>query len=182
MWRIQFFSQSRKGSPPHTWRILAQYVSTIANGGKRLQPYIVQSVGKTSKNCKKIYISYNKKPNVQQVIPWTLAELNVVQTGFYRVVHGTNGWGTAHPLKNVKPSISGKTGTAQTFYYDAEHPNRKHNIELINATFIGYAPSKNPKLAVAVVFPGLDPDGEGTYTLQVAKAMVQDYFKLHSTK
>ena len=23
MWRIQFFSQSRKGSPPHTWRILA---------------------------------------------------------------------------------------------------------------------------------------------------------------
>ena len=106
----------------------------------------------------------------------------MVQTGFYRVVHGTNGWGTAHPLKNVKPSISGKTGTAQTFYYDAEHPNRKHNIELINTTFIGYAPSKNPKLAVAVVFPGLDPDGEGTYTLQVAKAMVQDYFKLHSTK
>lgn len=161
---------------------LAQYVSTIANGGYRMQPYIVQSVGKTSKDGKKIYINYNKKPNVQQSIPWTPDELNVVRQGFYRVVHGTNGWGTAHPLKNVKPSISGKTGTAQTFYYDAEHPNRKHNIELINATFIGYAPSNNPKLAIAVVFPGLDPDGEGTYTLQVAKAMVQDYFKLHSTK
>ena len=67
-------------------------------------------------------------------------------------------------------------------FFDAEHPNRKHNIELINATFIGYAPSKNPKLAVAVVFPGLDPDMEGKYTLQVAKAMIQDYFKLHSTK
>lgn len=163
---------------------LVQYVSTIANGGYRMQPYIVQSVGKTSKDGKKIYINYNKKPNVQQAIPWTQDELNVVRQGFWRVVHGTNGWGTAHPLKNVKPSISGKTGTAQTFYYDAEHPNRKHNIELINATFIGYAPSKNPKLAVAVavVFPGLDPDGEGTYTLQVAKAMIQDYFKLHSTK
>jgi cell division protein FtsI/penicillin-binding protein 2 len=161
---------------------LVQYVSTIANGGYRMQPYIVQSVGKTSKDGKKIYINYNKKPNVQQAIPWTPDELNVVRQGFWRVVHGTNGWGTAHPLKNVKPSISGKTGTAQTFYYDAEHPNRKHNIELINATFIGYAPSKNPKLAVAVVFPGLDPDGEGTYTLQVAKAMIQDYFKLHSTK
>ena len=109
-------------------------------------------------------------------------ELNVVRKGFWRVVHGTNGWGTAHYLKDVKPSVSGKTGTAQTFYYDAEHPNRKHNIELINATFIGYAPSKNPKLAVAVVFPGLDPDMEGKYTLQVAKAMIQDYFKLHSTK
>lgn len=161
---------------------LVQYVSTIANGGYRMQPYIVQSVGKTSRDGKKIYINYNKKPNVQQAIPWTPDELNVVRQGFWRVVHGTNGWGTAHPLKNVKPSISGKTGTAQTFYYDAEHPNRKHNIELINATFSGYAPSKNPKLAVAVVFPGLDPDGEGTYTLQVAKAMIQDYFKLHSTK
>lgn len=161
---------------------LAQYVSTIANGGYRMQPYIVQSVGKTSKDGKKIYINYNKKPNVQQAIPWTTDELNVIRQGFYRVVHGTNAWGTAHKLKNVKPSISGKTGTAQTFYYDPEHPNKKHNIELINATFIGYAPSSNPKLAVAVVFPGLDPDMEGSYTLQVAKAMVQDYFKLHSTK
>ncbi|GAA3635245.1 penicillin-binding protein 2 [Lactobacillus hamsteri] len=158
---------------------LVQYVSTIANGGYRMQPYIVQSVGRTSTDGNKIYINYNKKPNVQQQIPWTPDELNVVRQGFWRVVHGTNGWGTAHPLKNVKPSISGKTGTAQTFYYDPDNPNRKNPPELINATFIGYAPSKNPKLAVAVVFPGLDPDLEGTYTLQVAKAMVQDYFKLH---
>lgn len=158
---------------------LVQYVSTIANGGYRMQPYIVQSIGRTSNNGKKIYIDYNKKPNVQQQIPWTKSELNVVREGFYRVVHGTNGWGTAHPLKNVKPSISGKTGTAQTFYYDPDHPNKKDQPELINATFVGYAPSNNPKLAIAVVFPGLDPDMEGTYTLQVAKAMVQDYFKLH---
>lgn len=158
---------------------MVQYISTIANGGYRMQPYIVQSVGKTSNDGKKIYINYNKKPSVQQQIPWTSDELNVIRTGMYRVVHGTNGWGTAHPLKNVKPSISGKTGTAQTFYYDPDNPNRKNPPELINATFVGYAPSNNPKLAVAVVFPGLDPDGEGTYTLQVAKAMVQDYFKLH---
>lgn len=158
---------------------MVQYVSTIANGGYRLQPYIVQGIGKTSSDGKKIYINYNKKPNVQQQIPWTTDELDVVRQGFWRVVHGTNSWGTAHSLKNVKPSISGKTGTAQTFYYDPDNPNRKNPPELINATFVGYAPSSNPKLAIAVIFPGLDPDGEGTYTLQVAKAMVQDYYKLH---
>lgn len=158
---------------------LVQYVSTIANGGYRMQPYIVQSIGKTSSDGKKIYVDYNKKPNVQQAIPWSQADLNVIRNGFYRVVHGSNGWGTAHPLKNVKPSISGKTGTAQTFYYDPDHPNQKNPPELINATFVGYAPSNNPKIAVAVVFPGLDPDGEGTYNLQMAKEMVQDYFKLH---
>lgn len=158
---------------------LVQYISTIATGGYRVQPYIVQSIGQTSSNGKKVYISYDKKPNVQQQIPWTRAELNVVRTGMYRVVHGTNGWGTAHFLKDVKPSISGKTGTAQTFYYNPKHPNSKNTRELINATFVGFAPSNKPKLAVAVVFPGLDPDLEGKYTLQVAKAMVQDYFKLY---
>ncbi len=158
---------------------MVQYVSTIANGGYRLQPYIVQAIGRTGSNGKKIIVSYNKKPTVQQQIPYTPAELNIVQRGFWRVVHGTNGWGTAHPLKNVKPSISGKTGTAQTFFYDPNHPHSKKQIQLINSTFVGYAPSDNPKLAVAVIFPGLDPDGEGTYALQVAKAMVQDYFSMH---
>lgn len=158
---------------------MVQYVSTIANGGYRLQPYIVQSVGHTSKSGKRIYIDYNKKPNVQQQIPYTPAELHIIKRGFWRVVHGTNGWGTAHPLRKVKPSIAGKTGTAQTFYYDPNHPHRKNPPQLINSTFVGYAPSSHPKIAWAIIFPGLDPDGEGTYALQVAKAMVQDYFKLH---
>ncbi|WEV40915.1 penicillin-binding protein 2 [Lactobacillus sp. ESL0684] len=158
---------------------MVQYVSTIANGGYRMQPYVVQSVGRSAKDGKKVYIDYNKKPNVQLRIPWQQDELNVVRQGFWRVVHGTNSWGTAHKLKDVKPSISGKSGTAQTFYYDPDNPNQKNPPEVVNATFVGYAPSDNPELATAVVFPGLDPDLEGSYTLQMTKAMVQDYFKLH---
>lgn len=69
---------------------MVQYVSTVANGGYRMQPYVVQSVGKTGTDGKQIYIDYNKEPNVQQRIPWTPDELNIVQQGFYRVVHGTN--------------------------------------------------------------------------------------------
>lgn len=158
---------------------MVQYVSTIANGGYRMQPYVVQSIGRTASNGKTVYVDYNKKPNVQLKIPWTQSELDIVRQGFWRVVHGTNSWGTAHKLKDVKPSISGKSGTAQTFYYDPDHPNQKNPPELVNATFVGYAPSKNAEIATAVVFPGLDPDLEGSYTLQMTKAMVQDYFKLH---
>lgn len=161
---------------------MVQYVSTIANGGYRMQPYVVQSVGKTTDKGNKVKITWNKKPNVQQRIPWTSSELNVVRTGFYRVVHGTNAWGTAHTLKSVSPSISGKTGTAQVYYYNPKKPNKSYNIELINATFVGYAPSNNAKLAIAIIFPGLDPEKEGTYTLQMAKAMVQKYFKLYPNK
>lgn len=158
---------------------LVQYISTIANGGYRMKPYLVQSVGETNKEGNKVSILYNTKPTVQQQIPWTQAELNVVKQGLHQVVHGSNSWGTAHQLNNVKPSIAGKTGTAETFYYDEDNPGNKKAPELINATFVGYAPEKDPKLAIAIVFPGLDPDKEGTYTLQMAKEMVQDYFALN---
>lgn len=158
---------------------LVQYISTIANGGYRMRPYLVQSVGETNSQGNKVSILHNTKPQVQMRIPWTQDQLDVIHQGMYRVVHGTNSWGTAHSLKNVKPSISGKTGTAQTFYYDEDNPGNPNAPEVINATFVGYAPSKDPEIAVAVVFPGLDPDKEGSYTLQVAKAMVEDYFKLN---
>lgn len=158
---------------------LVQYVSTIANGGYRMKPYIVQSVGKTNAEGNRVSVLYNTKPIVQMRIPWTQNQLDVVHEGFYRVVHGTNSWGTAHFLKSVKPAIAGKTGTAETFYYDPDNPGNPHAPEVINATFIGYAPAEKPKIAVAVVFPGLDPNLEGTYTLQVAKAMFNDYFDLN---
>ena len=158
---------------------MVQYVSTIANGGYRMQPYVVQSVGKTDASGKKVSILYNKKPQAQMRIPWTEDELDVVRQGFHQVVHGTNSWGTAHYLKNVKPSIAGKTGTAETFYYDPDNPGNPKAPEVINATFVGYAPENDPDIAVAVVFPGLDPNKEGTYTLQVAKQMFEDYAALN---
>jgi cell division protein FtsI/penicillin-binding protein 2 len=158
---------------------MAQYISTIANGGYRMRPYLVQSIGHTNRSGNRTDIYYNTQPTVQMRIPWTTSELSVIKQGMYRVVHGTNSWGTAHELKNVKPSISGKTGTAETFYYDPKHPHNNNAPQVINASFVGFAPSNNPKIAFAIVFPGLDPDGEGTYTLQMGKAIVQDYFKLN---
>lgn len=156
---------------------MAQYISTIANGGYRMQPYLVQAIGQTDKAGNKVLIDYNKRPNAQLRIPWTADDLNVIHQGMYAVVHGSNAWGTAHPLKDVKPEIAGKTGTAETFYYDPDNPGNPNAPELINATFVGYAPADKPKLAIVVVMPGLDPNMEGTYTLQVAQAMVQNYFK-----
>lgn len=158
---------------------MAQYISTIANGGYRMRPYLAQAIGHTDNTGKQTAICYNTQPQVQMRIPWRQDQLDVIRQGMWRVVHGTNAWGTAHELKNVKPSVSGKTGTAETFYYDPKHPNRKNPPQLINASFVGYAPSNNPKLAFAIIFPGLDPDGEGTYVQQMGQAIVQDYFRLY---
>lgn len=157
---------------------LAQYVSTIANGGYRMQPYVVQSIGHTSSDGKHFYAYYNKKPTVQLKIPWTADELAVIKQGFYQVVHGSNAWGTAHSLKNVKPSISAKTGTAQTFYYNTK-TGKSTDTELINETMVGWASSNNPQIAFAIVLAGIDPDLEGSYNKNMAKAMVTTYYKMH---
>lgn len=160
---------------------LAQYISTIANGGYRMQPYVVQSIGRTSSDGKHFYAYYNKKPTVQFKIPWTADELAVIKQGLYQVVHGSNAWGTAHALKDVKPSISAKTGTAQTFYYNTK-TRKSTDTELINETMVGWASSNNPQIAFAVVFAGIDPDKEGSYNKNMAKAMVTTYYKMHKGK
>lgn len=152
---------------------MAQYVSTIANGGYRMKPYLVQSVEKTSNDGASSKVVSNTEPTVLNKVGFSPSELSVVKQGFYNVVHGTNSWGTAHALKSVSPSISGKTGTAQSFYSDG-----KNLTETITLSFVGYAPSDDPEIAVAVVFPNLAESASMTahYNTAMAQQMITDYF------
>lgn len=158
---------------------LLQYVSTIANGGYRMKPYLVQSVGQTSSSGKTNYVYENTEATPQSKIAWTQAQLNVIKQGFYQVVHGSNGWGTAHTLATLKPEVAGKTGTAQSFYYDPENPGITDPPETSTSSFVGYAPASNPTIAIAVVFPNLSAGSEAHYNLSVAQEMFTNYFKLY---
>jgi membrane peptidoglycan carboxypeptidase len=57
--------------------------------------------------------------------------------------------GTAHRLHVVGYSIAGKTGTAQIF--DFAHHVYTHKY---NASFLGFAPATNPRLAIVVTVSG----------------------------
>ncbi|MCD2256182.1 penicillin-binding protein 2 [Lactobacillus sp. CC-MHH1034] len=151
---------------------MAQYVSTIANGGYRMKPYLVQSIQKTDNDGTQGAVQSSTQPTILNRVGFTDSQLDVVKTGFYNVVHGTNGWGTAHTLKSVSPSISGKTGTAQSFYSDG-----KNLTQTLTSSFVGYAPSDDPQIAVAVVFPNLSESASNShYNLDMAKEMFTDYF------
>ncbi|WP_125767027.1 peptidoglycan D,D-transpeptidase FtsI family protein [Lapidilactobacillus wuchangensis] len=162
----------------YTLMQMGQYISTIANGGYRMQPYLVNSIQKTSNSGEKDAVIYQKQPVTLNRVGFTNDQLAVVKQGMYNVVHGTQAWGTAHALKDVKPSISAKTGTAQSFYYNPDDPNNTNPPETLTSSFVGYAPSDNPTLAIAIVFPNLDVNAEGSYNTTLAKMMVEDYFKL----
>lgn len=147
---------------------LAQYMSTIANGGYRMRPYIVKQVRGTNKDGSLGAIEYTTKPEVLGTIPATAAEWKIVKEGLYDVVHGSSTYITGKKLASDTPSISGKTGTAETFY---------KNNSTVTLSFAGYAPSDNPQVVVALAIPGTsNSDGGANLTMasQIFKAFWKD--------
>lgn len=147
---------------------LAQYMSTIANGGYRMRPYIVKQVRGTNKDGSLGAIEYTTKPEVLRTIPATAAEWKIVKEGLYDVVHGSSTYITGKKLASDTPSISGKTGTAETFY---------KNNSTVTLSFAGYAPSDNPQVVVALAIPGAsNSDGGANLTMasQIFKAFWKD--------
>ena len=125
---------------------LAQYVATIANNGVRLSPHIVEGVydnndqGGLGELVKQIDSTEMNKINISE------SDMSILQQGFYQVSHGTSALTTGRAFSNgAAVSISGKTGTAESYVNGGQKAN--------NTNAVAYAPSDNPQIAVAVVFP-----------------------------
>ena len=66
-------------------------------------------------------------------------------------------------FKNSDIQVAGKTGTAQV-------PSGNNN-----GIFVGFAPYDKPKIAVVAV---IEHGGEGTYTANVVKPIMEEYFNI----
>ncbi len=90
---------------------MAQYISVIANGGYRVRPRIVTSIHEPGSKDQLGKAIEHRKPKVLNKINNSESDLKQVQTGMKLVTSS----GTA---KNTfTEDVSGKTGTAETFYY-----------------------------------------------------------------
>ncbi|KRL07748.1 peptidoglycan D,D-transpeptidase FtsI family protein [Liquorilactobacillus hordei] len=128
---------------------LAQYMSTVANGGYRLQPHILQAIRGTNKDGTLGKTKYQFTPNILNVVSATSSEWNIVKTGFWDVVHGSNSMRTGTKLADLNPQVVAKTGTAQTFY---------GTNETTTLSGVSYAPAKNPQVVIAIAFPGMSEE------------------------
>ncbi|WP_373841468.1 peptidoglycan D,D-transpeptidase FtsI family protein [Limosilactobacillus sp.] len=146
---------------------LAQYMSTIANGGRRMRPYVVKAIRGTQSNGQLGPVEDTTQPQVQQVIPAPKSYFDLVKQGLYEVTHGTNAYVTGKTLSNVKPSISAKTGTAETV-------SEGHKTTTLS--FAGFAPSNHPRVVVALAIPGSTND-DGEANLTMAKQIFNAYWK-----
>ena len=126
---------------------MAVLISAVASGGKRYQPILLEAV-KTFDGR----LLHLETPKVVGELPVDENTLRLVQTGLWQAVNGEHG--TARRIRMKDISISGKTGTSQVVSRkdDDELPEDQRPVHLRpHAWFVAYAPSDDPKIAVAVV-------------------------------
>jgi cell division protein FtsI/penicillin-binding protein 2 len=111
-------------------------MSTIANGGKRMRPYVISQISDNSEtiNIQPQVISQPISQEVANIVSKDMAD---------GVQQGTLG-GLAADLKNYK--IAAKTGTAQI----AKSDGSGYEDDISNATVIGFAPYDDPKFIMLV--------------------------------
>ena len=152
---------------------LAQYMSTIANGGTRIAPRLVKEIHETSPS--------GGIGNLEDVVPTKIMNsiqvskeiLDHIKEGLYRVTHGENGT-SATTFRTYSPQVAGKTGTTEAFY---SGPNPAYTNEAVeNSSFISYAPYDNPEIVVAVVAPYFKDGAPDDYAAKVAKQVYDAYF------
>nr|WP_223249533.1 MULTISPECIES: penicillin-binding protein 2 [unclassified Bacillus (in: firmicutes)] len=158
---------------------MAQYVSTVANGGYRLRPQLVKEVREPDPQRGIGAVTESVKPDVLNKLDMTSEEIKRVQQGFKLVMQ--NPRGTAYSnFGNKKYNPAGKTGTAQSFY---DGPIKsKRGTPTYNTTLVAYAPADNPEVAISVVVPWVYQDYNQRYpiTNDIGEQVLDKYFELKS--
>lgn len=152
---------------------IVQYISTIANGGYRIQPHIAKEVREPNQANELGPIIQEMKPKVYNKIDMKEEWIKRVQLGFKQVVNEP--LGTGYGIKNKEYKIAGKTGTAQALY-NGPLPHSQ-GLMLWNITFGGYAPYDHPEIAVSVTIPWLRTD-QSHVNLEIANDVFKAYFEL----
>lgn len=149
---------------------IARYVSMLTNGGKQITPTVIKSAKKLNVDITKEVKEYVKQSlGIDSTI---LEDLNIKPENLKAVLEGMKGVtgesdGTAYgTFRNFSVEVGGKTGSAEAGEYT-------------NGWFVGFAPYENPEIAVVVM---VENANKGSYTAQVAKEIMSEYFGLNNQK
>ena len=150
---------------------LAQYVATIANDGVRVAPRIVEGIYSNNDKGELGDLIQQLQPTEMNKVNISDSDMSILHQGFYQVAHGTSGLTTGRAFSNgALVSISGKTGTAESYVADGQ--------KATNTNAVAYAPSDNPQIAVAVVFPHNTNLSNGVGPL-IARDIINLYQQYH---
>lgn len=133
---------------------VAMMASVVANNGKMMKPYLVETV--TTENG--TVIGQTKPSVLYDSIGTACADY--IEDMMIGVVE--EGTGTGAQISGI--TVAGKTGTAEN-ETDKDH-----------AWFVGYAPAENPTICVAVVLENAATSG-GKSAVPIAKNIIRKFLK-----
>ena len=151
---------------------LANLYAAIANGGTLYRPYLIKQVESSDGRVLK-----ELKPEVIRHIPVSPHTIELVKEGLWGVVNTPHGTAYAHRLPGM--DFVGKTGTAQVIHLSADKIYQScSNMRFRdrnNALFAGFAPAKDPVIAVAVITE--HTCHPGVASIPIARAVVKTYLQ-----
>lgn len=141
---------------------LAQYVSTIANGGKKVQPKLLNTATEVNSDN----VVFDNKTKVLSALTGSKENLETVRMGFRQVVEGGH---ASAALKGMKVQVAAKTGTAE-------------NGDYTNASLIGFAPyDSEAKVAFACSVPESAENNVGVEAnlcaTEIMPKVLEEFFK-----
>lgn len=150
---------------------ILQYISTIANDGYRMQPYLVKEVRHSHlSEDDGSNILLKKEPKVLNRVQISEEFIRVVQQGMKRV---TEPGGTSYfAYKDFPIPVAAKTGTAQT------------GSDSDNSLIAGYAPYDDPQIAFVVIVPkgGHGSDASGPISRKILEAFFYEEMEKRNDK
>jgi peptidoglycan glycosyltransferase len=136
---------------------MAMVAATVANGGELMRPTLTQSIVDPDG---RVVDRIEPERERRVMNRGTAADLTAMMENVVR-----EGTGTAAALQGI--DVAGKTGTAEIV--------RETNVN--QPWFIGFAPSKAPKIAVAVTIERSQGGQGGTEAAPIAKAVMEELLR-----
>ena len=150
---------------------LANLYAAIGNGGTLYRPYVVKEIESADGVLVKEF-----QPEVISKFHLDNKTVELVKQGLWGVVNSPIG--TAYPQRLPGMDFVGKTGTSQVIRIAAEKIFHKCETMKMkdrhNAVFVGFAPVKDPVIAVAVLG---EHECHGSYVAPVARAVIKRYLE-----
>ena len=138
---------------------MANLMATIANRGMSYKPYLVDKI--TDSSTKEIIFKHEPEENEKiELDNYTWEQLN-------KALEAVVDYGSAKRTKFKNIKVAAKTGTA-------ENPHGEDH-----AWVVAYAPSNNPKLALAVIVENGGFGGKNS--VPIAREIFKQYFNIVDT-
>lgn len=152
---------------------MARYISSLANGGNRVDVTLIKNIMKpdgTEVDKKELENYVNERLGYT---PTEVEDLNIKEENIDAILEGMKGvtedGGTAYStFAGFDIEVAGKTGSAET-----------GDPDKVNGWFVGFAPFDDPEISVTVL---IENAGSGGFTAETARDIMAEYFGMNANE